>query len=74
MINAIYGLKTDKCEGVARLIGVGGGGVRRWPDPEERCTRTPDSGPGHIPPRGKAKGAGGVEPKSMEALIKYVIG
>ncbi len=56
--------------GEARLIGVGGiGGGRGWPDPEERCTRTPDySGFDHTPPRGKAKGAGG-----LEAFIKYVI-
>ncbi len=48
----------------------GGGGVRGWPDPEERCTRTPDSGSGHTPARGKAKGAGGLDPKCMEAFIK----
>ncbi len=53
--------------GEARLIGVGGGGVRGWPGPEERYTRPPDSGSGHTPPRGKAKGAGG-----LEAFIKYV--
>ncbi len=47
------------------------GGVRGWPDPEERCTRKPDSGfDHHTPPRGKAKGAGGLDSKSMEAFIK----
>ncbi len=49
--------------------GFGGGLIQR-----KRCTRTPDTGSGHTPPRGKAKGAGGLDPKSMEALIKYVIG
>jgi hypothetical protein len=34
------------------------------------CTRTPDSASGHTPPRGKAKGAGGLDSKSMEAFIK----
>jgi hypothetical protein len=37
-------------------------------------TRTPHSGSDHTPARYKAKGAGGLDPKSMEALIKYVIG
>jgi hypothetical protein len=50
--------------------GGGVGGVRRWLDPEERCTRTPDSGSGHNPPRGKAKGAKGLDSKSIEAFIK----
>jgi hypothetical protein len=33
---------------------VWGGGleVRGWPDPGERCTRTPDPGSGHTPPWG----------------------
>jgi hypothetical protein len=39
-------------------------------DPEERCTRTPDSGSGHTPARDKAKGAGGLDTKCMEAFIK----
>ncbi len=47
-----------------RLINVGGRGVWRWPDPEERCTKTPDSGSG---PWEKAKGAGGLDSKGMEA-------
>ncbi len=51
-----------------------GGWVRRWPDPEERCTRTPDSGSGHTPARGKANGAGGLYPKSVEDLLKYLLG
>jgi len=41
----------------------GVGGVRGWPDPEERCTRTPDSGSGHSPPKGKATGVGGLVSK-----------
>jgi hypothetical protein len=44
--------------------------VRDWPDPEVRCNKTPDSGSGHTPPRGKTKGAGGLDTKSMEAFIK----
>jgi hypothetical protein len=47
--------------GTTHMCGGGGvGGVRGWPDLEERCTRTPDSVSGHTPPRGKAKGAGGL--------------
>jgi hypothetical protein len=47
--------------------GVGGGkGVWGWPDPEDRCTRAPDSGFGHTP----AKGAGGLDSKSIKAFIK----
>jgi hypothetical protein len=52
-----------KCEGVAQLRVVGGGRVWVRPDPKERCTRIPDSGSGHTPPRGKAKGAGGLDSK-----------
>ncbi len=53
----------DNREVVTRLIivcvsGGGGIGLRRWSDPERRCTRTPDSGSGHTPARGKAKRAG----------------
>jgi hypothetical protein len=54
------------------MWGGGGEGVRGWPDPEERCTRTPGSGSGHTSPGGKAKGAGGLDSKSMEVFIKYV--
>ncbi len=32
--------------------GEGGGGGRGGPDPGGRCTRTPDPGSGHTPPRG----------------------
>jgi hypothetical protein len=53
-----------------RLIGVGVEGFRGWPDPEERRIRYPDSGSGHTLPRVKAKGAGALDPKSMEACIK----
>ncbi len=49
-----------------RLIGVGVEGFRGWPDPEERRIRLSDSGSGHNSPRGKTKGAGGLNPKSME--------
>jgi hypothetical protein len=48
-------------------------GFRGWPDPEERRIRFPDSGSGHTPPRGEAKLAGGLDPKSMETCIKFVI-
>jgi hypothetical protein len=37
------------------FLGGGGVGVRGWPYPEERSTRTPDSGSGHTPARGKTK-------------------
>ncbi len=59
-----------------RLIGVGVEGFRWWPDPEERRIRLPDSGSGHTLPRVKAKGSGGLDPKSMEACIKisYKVG
>ncbi len=71
-----YGLKTDKCEGVTRLIGVGWG--RASEGAGSRGKAHQNTGlwvrSGHTPPRGKAKGAGGLDPKSMEALIKYVIG
>ncbi len=52
------------------MWGGGREGVRGWPDPEERCTRTSDSGFGHTPPRVNAKGAGGLDSESMEAFIK----
>jgi hypothetical protein len=58
--------------GEAQLIGVRGGGVRGRPDPEERCTKTPDSDSGYTPPGGKAKGAGGLDSKVWRHLLKYV--
>ena len=54
-----------------RLIGVGPMGVegfRGWPDPEEMRIRLPNSGSCHTLPRGKAKGAGGLDSKRMEAF------
>jgi hypothetical protein len=48
----------------SQVWGVGGR-VLGWTDPEGRCTRTPDSGSGHTPARGKAKGEGGLDPKSQ---------
>ncbi len=46
------------------------GGVRGWPDPEGRFTRTPDFGSGHTPARVKAEGA---DSKVWRPLLKYVI-
>jgi hypothetical protein len=44
---------SKKCIGEDATRGGGGwGGVRGWPDPGGRCTRTPDPGSGHTPPRG----------------------
>jgi hypothetical protein len=68
-------LRADEGEMVDRWAYLthrcgGGGGVRRGPDPEERCTRTPDSVSGYTPVRRKTKGAGGLYPKSVEAFIK----
>ncbi len=37
---------------------------------QERCNRRPNFGSGHTPARGKAKGAGGLDTKSMESCIK----
>jgi hypothetical protein len=40
------------------LGGEGGFGVRGWPDPGGRCTRTPDPGSGHtVPHQGAGKGS-----------------
>ncbi len=37
-------------------------------------SRTPDSRSGHTPAWGKAKGTGGLYPKSVEDLLKYFLG
>ncbi len=50
--------------------GVGGGGKGSGvAGSKSRCTRTTDLS-GHTLPRGKAKGVGGLDSKSMEAFIK----
>jgi hypothetical protein len=58
------GTKIRDVRGIGSLTGVGGGGqgVRGWPRPGGRYTRMPDPGRGHTPPRGGARGAGGLDP------------
>jgi hypothetical protein len=61
--------REGRHDSYSRCGGGKGSELRGWP-PEERCTKTPDFGSGHTPPRGKAKGARGLDSKSMEAFIK----
>jgi hypothetical protein len=72
MENRKIGEKIHEVE--ALHISVGGGGVRGWPDPEERCTiehRTLD--PFTLHQGVKAKGARGIwTQKIRRPLLKYV--
>ncbi len=69
-------VRCNYWEGKTRPTGGGGGGGRGLGLVGSRSKvqycRTPDSGSGLIPTRGKAKGAGGLDTKSMEAFTKIL--
>ncbi len=70
-------VKTDKCEGVARLIGVGGGGPEGFGGgriQREGALEHRTLGPVTLHQGVRHRERVGLDPKSMEALIKYVIG